>query len=569
MVLEYASNGSLDGFLNDDSKQALLPAATRLSIMYHVMRAVHFLHKGEKGWRVFHRDIKSSNICLMKDFTPKLIDCGLAKFVEDEHNAFPSKTIVITGSKGRVAFGSIGYMCPEYISKIANGNKVEYIPDYDVYSFGVVMAELISGHLNDQRNNNVLQKYVRNGDEKFIVDGWERLKQDAKKNCPWNTDALDVVCLTAIGCLIRTSEGRLSTGKLLDLLKHAIDIQAGASNVEPKGERVDHPPKKLPGTDNILLLLNEILSNIGKGNAEPEGADVVSCIACRRRSVKKCSEGHGNCVQCIEEALESGTDAGDFGLPCLSDGCSSSPFAHEVLCECIGRRKYNKIMNQIDGVKQGVDDLKQGVNDLKQVAVKTQDMVEKLASVVDRHLPGWVLQNANPERLKCPSVVVLTRIAVGRSKDLRTWFNCIGKHKYNVVFYCENSGDPGHEPFEITVDKNWIVNVAPWLRIVINIGAAWDPTKVLNGVIKEFPLPAHTKEMKDLIDALGKKEKEGEKQTLQGGALEAIAKMANEEENLKMWRDMMKPVYGKNKRTMWVKKVEKPFRDENEDGLWA
>ncbi len=59
------------------------------------------------------------------------------------------------------------------------------------------------------------------------------------------------------------------------------------------------------------------------------------------------------------------------------------------------------------------------------------------------------------------------------------------------------------------MDKEWFVNVVPWLRIVIKIAAAVDRTKAALAVISEFPFRKHTKEMKDLIDALGVKENQG------------------------------------------------------------
>ncbi|KAI2491914.1 serine/threonine kinase [Fragilaria crotonensis] len=75
LVYEYAANGSLAGFFTDDGKRARLSADTRLSIMFKLTRAVHFLHTGGckvdgEGWKVFHCDIKSANICLADDFTP-------------------------------------------------------------------------------------------------------------------------------------------------------------------------------------------------------------------------------------------------------------------------------------------------------------------------------------------------------------------------------------------------------------------------------------------------------------------------------------------------------------------
>ncbi len=328
---------------------------------------------------------------------------------------------------------------------------------------------------------------------------------------------------------------------LLDLLHHAENIHAEKSVVDPVGERVVPPHKKSGlGTGDISALLSAIRLKTGKGDSEPEGAATGLCVACNLCDpVVTCTgESDPLCVNCMDNAVwnaPSNTTA-PFQLFCLKLGCTSEPFTEREICEVVSPNVWNFYLHTRN---------EQGFNQVKALQKKTiqdvnemKDMVKKLASVVDSHLPGCVLENANAEKLKhCPTVVVLTRIAVDRSKDLKTWFTKLGKQKYNVVFYCEHSGDPGHEPFEITVDKNWIVNVAPWLRIVVNIGAAWDKTKVLTAIIEEFPLHVHTKEMKDLIDALGKEEKHGEKQTLQGGALDVIAEIANQEENLKKWRE--------------------------------
>ncbi len=85
VVYEYTANGSLADFFTDDGNRARLSSDVRLSIMFQLVRAVHFLHTGGckvagKGWKVFHRDIKSANIYLADDFTPRLIDCGLSFF---------------------------------------------------------------------------------------------------------------------------------------------------------------------------------------------------------------------------------------------------------------------------------------------------------------------------------------------------------------------------------------------------------------------------------------------------------------------------------------------------------
>ena len=83
LVFEYLPNGSLETFFQDDARRSQLTAHRRVQIMYEIARSLHFLHEGGAGYKFFHRDIKPANICLGTDFTAKLIDCGLAKFVED------------------------------------------------------------------------------------------------------------------------------------------------------------------------------------------------------------------------------------------------------------------------------------------------------------------------------------------------------------------------------------------------------------------------------------------------------------------------------------------------------
>ena len=46
LVYEFATHGSLDTFLRDDTQRSKLDATSRVSIMYQLARAVNFLHQG-------------------------------------------------------------------------------------------------------------------------------------------------------------------------------------------------------------------------------------------------------------------------------------------------------------------------------------------------------------------------------------------------------------------------------------------------------------------------------------------------------------------------------------------
>ena len=493
--------------------------------MYGVAKAVHFLHAEVKGWKVFHRDIKSANICLTEDFTPRLIDCGLATFVVDEHKPIPSETIMHSGSTVGPAVGTHMYMCPEYNSKKAYQGKCDYIPAYDVYSFGVVMAELILGRLNDGKVTKVLQTYVL--DEETPIDGgWEKLEKHADSHAGWNSDALNLVCKTAIGCLILISHGRLSTDKLLDLLEHVSNIHTGKSGDVP---------------EDAIAALDKILLSIGKRNSKSDGDGLGSCMKCdtssggnRRSAVVTCSKGHALCDHCLEKAMmEDGATNDDRLLPCLIAGCTSLRFEKRDLF-----RKVGHDVHQLFFVQPLIE--------------RTAYGQRRIASVIDRHSPGWALQNAGAQQLKpCPSKVEVKPIDVDCPvSPLR--------QKYDVFFCCEHLKAHGHvEHFEISVDKKWVVMVASWLRSVLKIATPLDKTKVAAAV--SSALPVHSGDMEALIDALGNKDKHGQIQQLTGGALKAMAVIANNERNLAKWRGEMDPVVDDNGTTIWINKKFKRF----------
>jgi serine/threonine protein kinase len=117
LVYEYLHHGALSTFLMGEKGRTRLPSHIRLSIMYQLARSVHFLHTGGcGGFSVLHRDIKSGNICLTQNYTAKLIDCGLAKFVPkmDHDSGVGSVTPTMLKSSCAAVFGTPGYICPIY-----------------------------------------------------------------------------------------------------------------------------------------------------------------------------------------------------------------------------------------------------------------------------------------------------------------------------------------------------------------------------------------------------------------------------------------------------------------------
>nr|GMD02723.1 L-type lectin-domain containing receptor kinase IX.1-like [Ipomoea batatas] len=125
LVFEYMPQGNLESHLfNTDSH---LNWGLRYRIAKDLALALSYLH-GHYDQCVLHRDIKSSNVLLDKDFNARLADFGLASLVD--HGNAPEKTI-----SGLTP----GYVAPECNFTFKTSKES------DVYSFGVVILEIACG----------------------------------------------------------------------------------------------------------------------------------------------------------------------------------------------------------------------------------------------------------------------------------------------------------------------------------------------------------------------------------------------------------------------------------------
>ncbi|KAB2613572.1 chitin elicitor receptor kinase 1-like [Pyrus ussuriensis x Pyrus communis] len=125
LVYEYIENGNLSQHLRGSGRDPL-PWPIRVQIALDSARGLEYIHEHTVPVYI-HRDIKSANILIDKNFHAKVAGFGLTKLTEVGSTSLPTRPV-----------GTFGYMPPEY------AQYGDVSPKVDVFAFGVVIFELIS-----------------------------------------------------------------------------------------------------------------------------------------------------------------------------------------------------------------------------------------------------------------------------------------------------------------------------------------------------------------------------------------------------------------------------------------
>ncbi|XP_027496354.1 interleukin-1 receptor-associated kinase-like 2 isoform X2 [Corapipo altera] len=128
LIYPYLPNGSLQNKLQCQDDCAPLTWEMRISISVGVIRAVEYLH----NFGILHGNIKSSNVLLDENFTPKLGHSGLRLHSADKKSEYAVM-------KTKVLQASLTYLPEDFIR---HGKLTEKV---DIFSCGVVLAEVLSG----------------------------------------------------------------------------------------------------------------------------------------------------------------------------------------------------------------------------------------------------------------------------------------------------------------------------------------------------------------------------------------------------------------------------------------
>ncbi|KAJ7949251.1 Serine/threonine protein kinase [Quillaja saponaria] len=125
LVVEFMCNGTLYDVLHSSTRPPIWGRRIRLALQ--TAKAIDILHSSSPP--VIHRDIKSANVLIDRNYNARLGDFGLAlRCHVDDYRL-----------RSTPPAGTIGYLDPGYVTPDNLSTKT------DVFSFGILLLEIISG----------------------------------------------------------------------------------------------------------------------------------------------------------------------------------------------------------------------------------------------------------------------------------------------------------------------------------------------------------------------------------------------------------------------------------------
>ena len=585
LVYEYLSNGSLATFWKDEKCRTRLPSNVRLSIMFQLARSVHFLHTGGcDNLAVFHRDIKSGNICLTQDYTAKLIDCGLAKFVPDSvgDRVQGSVTPTMLKSSGAAVFGTPGYICPVY-----SRGQTPFTTASDVFSVGVVIVELLVGSLQGGQSTQARQnlgdffcRYIKDDEDEPVENGWMSLMQDADIAAEWNDEILQRLCKIATQCMAASPKRRLSTFSLVqnlsEISSYDFTIVGDTGSESIANDSSNAPP---------LLSLNDS-PDARKKVEGTEKSDVpcTSCVLCNRltRNNVSCVDGHQTCVQCVEQEIQvqMGKSGDIFRCKCGSLVHDSALFG------CISISTYNCYIRERSlqkVIEEKFDGMKTHLHRISSMSEKNYEQVmtsiQGISSNIQRVLGGLAYVATNSVQ-QCPTVVWL--VPADRTSGIsvnawKQWGRNLTHKKYDVCFVCQHSFEVVDTKMTITVPRSWMIQAAPvlclsifLLKTALTIGGLPALPFPIPNLSRADQLTMNEEFMADFLDDATTKlidtfkavytqgsdlpySESSQLLSLTGASYEGIvAKTTNMKQS--HWKQIMEPVTNHRGSIIWIKK---------------
>jgi len=123
--------------LKEYTKSKPLTLNSALEIAVQIASALDEAHSAG----IIHRDVKPDNVMIRPNGLVKILDFGIAKFIEKKSKADVEDLIESSHTSPGIIIGTANYMSPEQ----AKGKEID--ARTDIFSFGVVVYEMLAGKL--------------------------------------------------------------------------------------------------------------------------------------------------------------------------------------------------------------------------------------------------------------------------------------------------------------------------------------------------------------------------------------------------------------------------------------
>ena len=291
LLFELGERGELRSALENDVAASDLHWKRRIRVAIGVASALNYLHCHKKGSPAYHRDVKSANIVLTTDWTAKLIDCGLAKYVDPEEALHREQQNV--SRSGISSVGTPGYTCPRY------SQTGIYEPKSEVYSLGIVFLELLTGRVQGTKDGEEAVFFDDLYDTRTFIPSDERAGD-------WDPHCVEQVNALCKNCALVPFEARFGTmGEVVHVLKL---IEQHHCKVTAEG-----------GDQNMGDMLEEYNKLRKQPTDRKLGPEELKCCICYERVARQLgvschSPGaHFYCNSCFSDQTLSQTSSDSKG----------------------------------------------------------------------------------------------------------------------------------------------------------------------------------------------------------------------------------------------------------------
>lgn len=226
LIYPYMQNGSLFECLNHGArcnKGEKIPWQKRLDIAKKVAQGIEYLHTFHEGV-IIHRDIKTANILIDENLSPKLGDFTLVRQLDSlkQGETEYSQNVI----------GTSVYMPPEAF-------RGDISTKFDVFSFGIVLLELLTGlkPFNDSAGEDLLtyiSEKLSDLEEEFagmsvsdnseLRPSYKFLKSALDSSAgDWSIDKASVIFDQALRATEVRKKARPDISEILTIIKNTVD----------------------------------------------------------------------------------------------------------------------------------------------------------------------------------------------------------------------------------------------------------------------------------------------------------------------------------------------------------